>query len=84
MRDPSKHPVACRVCGGPLPARDEPRGRARLYCPQTARPCKERQRALVELQRRAEAWEAAKRPEVADRIRKREAALRLRWKRSTA
>lgn len=64
--------------------RDEPRGRARLYCTQATRPCKERQRSLVELQRRAEAWEAAGRAEVADRIRRRSEALTLRWKNTPA
>lgn len=79
MKDHTKHPVACRLCGARLPGRDEPRGRPRLYCPAIIRPCKERYRILVELQRRAEAWEAADRPDVAARIRKRAAASRKAW-----
>lgn len=80
MKDPNKHPRDCRVCSRPLPARDEPRGRARLYCPSTVRPCKERQRTLVELQRRAAAWDADGRPEVAQRIRRRAAAALASWR----
>lgn len=80
MKDPTKHPVDCLVCGRPLPLRDEPRGRARLYCPQTVRPCKERKRSINELQRRADAWEAVGRAEVAGRIRKRAEAVKARWK----
>jgi hypothetical protein len=78
--DPTKHPRDCRVCGAPLPIRNEPRGRARLYCPASVRPCKERQRTLVELERRAAAWETDGRAEVAQRIRRRAAAALASWR----
>jgi len=79
MKDPRKHPRDCRLCGRPLPIREEPRGRARLYCPASVRPCKERHRTIVELQRRAATWEADGRSEVADRIRRRAAATLASW-----
>jgi len=79
MRDPSKHPVSCRLCLAVLPIRDEPRGRPRLYCPREVRPCKDRQRVLDELARRSAEWGVAGRPDVIERIEQRAARLREIW-----
>jgi hypothetical protein len=58
----------CTVCLGPLPKRDEPRGRPRVYC---GLMCKERNKRLGQLRGRAEAREREGRADVAARIRTR-------------
>jgi hypothetical protein len=62
--DPSAHPTACEVCLSPPRLRDEPRGRARIYCGTI---CKKRARRIAELRRRADAWEVKGLEGVAER-----------------
>jgi len=79
VKNAERHPVYCRVCGDELPVRDEPRGRPRLYCPASTRPCKERQRALSELDDRFKQFVAAGNDRRAASVQRRLDALRRRW-----